>query len=294
MDVSPTARLSLLAATIAALGLAGCGDFDAGTRAADCPDDGGPCFTGGGGGDGGDGGPMDPTTDGAVVDANTMPPASADGIPATSASGAGLASAGESDDAVSRGAESCYDGLDNDGTEDADCEDRGCVTLGSCCVGHGDCCSDLGASAPLPRTLTFEGDCTGDPLASCLADDPVVAFGDPGPWVRGSMLHPGGDASYDSGLVIGDPVDLGAMRIEIQTSFGKPGLDSALVGRTHLEGHEPARRDGRFECREPAPVEQEPDAPHLIAEHASENGFDLIAISSHGRSGFRRLVMGIQ
>ena len=32
--------------------------------------------------------------------------------------------------------------------------------------------------------------------------------------------------------------------------------------------------------------------PRAIAEHAAEHGFDLIALSSHGRSGFRRLIMG--
>lgn len=29
-----------------------------------------------------------------------------------------------------------------------------------------------------------------------------------------------------------------------------------------------------------------------IADYARENGFDLVAISSHGRSGFRRLLLG--
>lgn len=230
MDVSPTRRPLLLATAVVALGLGGCGDIDL-ARTADCPDDGGPCFAGGGDGDGG---PADPARDGAApgADAGMEPPSASEAIPATSELEAGLAGVGETDDDVSRGTESCYDGLDNDGTDEVDCEDRGCVVLGSCCVGHGDCCSDLGASAPLPRTLDFDGVCTGDPLTSCLADDPVVAFGDPGPWVRGSMLHPGGDASYDSGLVIGDPVDLGAMRVEVQTSFGR----AAECSGTCLEG----------------------------------------------------------
>lgn len=29
-----------------------------------------------------------------------------------------------------------------------------------------------------------------------------------------------------------------------------------------------------------------------IAEYAQDNGFDLLALSSHGRTGFRRMVMG--
>jgi nucleotide-binding universal stress UspA family protein len=31
---------------------------------------------------------------------------------------------------------------------------------------------------------------------------------------------------------------------------------------------------------------------HQLADYAHENGFDLIAVSTHGRSGFRRMVMG--
>ncbi len=32
--------------------------------------------------------------------------------------------------------------------------------------------------------------------------------------------------------------------------------------------------------------------PRAIASYATEHGFDLIALSTHGRSGFRRLIMG--
>lgn len=34
------------------------------------------------------------------------------------------------------------------------------------------------------------------------------------------------------------------------------------------------------------------DVPRAITEYARAEGFDLIALSSHGRTGFRRLVMG--
>ena len=34
------------------------------------------------------------------------------------------------------------------------------------------------------------------------------------------------------------------------------------------------------------------DVPEAIADYADEHDFDLIALSSHGRSGFRRMVMG--
>ncbi len=31
---------------------------------------------------------------------------------------------------------------------------------------------------------------------------------------------------------------------------------------------------------------------HTIADYAQEHGYDLLAVSTHGRSGFRRMVMG--
>lgn len=34
------------------------------------------------------------------------------------------------------------------------------------------------------------------------------------------------------------------------------------------------------------------DVPDAICDYAEEKGFDLIALSTHGRSGFRRLVLG--
>jgi nucleotide-binding universal stress UspA family protein len=39
-------------------------------------------------------------------------------------------------------------------------------------------------------------------------------------------------------------------------------------------------------------VESGSDVAKVITDYAAENGMDLVAISSHGRSGFRRLVMG--
>jgi nucleotide-binding universal stress UspA family protein len=35
-----------------------------------------------------------------------------------------------------------------------------------------------------------------------------------------------------------------------------------------------------------------PSVAEAVADYANENEFDLIAISSHGRSGFRRLILG--
>ena len=35
-----------------------------------------------------------------------------------------------------------------------------------------------------------------------------------------------------------------------------------------------------------------PSVPHAVCDFAARNGISLIALSSHGRTGFRRLVMG--
>lgn len=35
-----------------------------------------------------------------------------------------------------------------------------------------------------------------------------------------------------------------------------------------------------------------PSVPHAIADYAVKNGCDVIALSTHGRTGFRRLIMG--
>jgi len=39
-------------------------------------------------------------------------------------------------------------------------------------------------------------------------------------------------------------------------------------------------------------VTPEADVARAITRYAKENGFDLIALSSHGRTGFRRMVLG--
>ena len=121
---------------------------------------------------------------------------------------------------------SCYDGEGAGGLDDAlsDCDDPSCGGLASCCVGTGSelCCVDLGAESPLPSALAFDETCTGDPATSCLAGEPVVSFGMPSPWVRSNRLHPGGDASYDSGLVVGGELDLTAMRVSVSTTIGLP------------------------------------------------------------------------
>jgi hypothetical protein len=118
----------------------------------------------------------------------------------------------------------CYDGADNDSNGRADCSDRGCQTLRACCVGSGDCCSSV-ATPSLPAQIPLQGgDCpegTRD-AASCLSEAgmTVSAFGTPASKLEGGAFLPNGDEQFDSGLVLGDPVDLSTRRLELEVRFG--------------------------------------------------------------------------
>jgi len=178
-----------------------------------------------------------PDAGGAFPDAGPPPMGGGDeamAIPATNSSepSAGL---GETDDGADRSAGSCFDGLDNDSSGSVDCNDVGCAGSAACCVGDGECCSELGAGSPLPDGLGFTG-CDGMFVDTCVPD--VTGFGDPLPWVRGGLLFPGGDTTYDSGLVVGDAVDLTAMRVRVSARFvaaegcGASCLEGSAIGFT--------------------------------------------------------------
>jgi len=51
-------------------------------------------------------------------------------------------------------------------------------------------------------------------------------------------------------------------------------------------------RAARFKARTRGEVVVAPSVAHAVCDHAAAQGFSVIALSSHGRSGFRRLVMG--
>jgi nucleotide-binding universal stress UspA family protein len=54
-----------------------------------------------------------------------------------------------------------------------------------------------------------------------------------------------------------------------------------------------AERRGRFGSVEvTTEVLVAPSVPHAISDYAQQNGCDAIALSTHGRSGFRRLIIG--
>ncbi|MEM1415934.1 MAG: hypothetical protein AAGH15_13585 [Myxococcota bacterium] len=118
-----------------------------------------------------------------------------------------------------KGVAACYDGRDNDGDEAGaiDCADPSCrEALRSCCVGDATCCAP-----PAAATLVSPGllaDC--DAGLDCLA---ATSFGRPSPFVdRAGLvpaLAPGGDGSFDSGIVFDEVLDLRSRRVELRGRF---------------------------------------------------------------------------
>lgn len=51
-------------------------------------------------------------------------------------------------------------------------------------------------------------------------------------------------------------------------------------------------RAARFKARTRCDVVVAPSVAHAVCDYAAAHGVSAIAVSSHGRSGFRRLVMG--
>lgn len=115
----------------------------------------------------------------------------------------------------------CYNGVDDDGTGGTDCNDRQCHALRSCCIDHGDCCSPVTPDPPLPASLDF-GECLAGEATACFPDAVTGAFGAPRPWIDDRGLAPGGDAHFDSGLVVGSPVDLTTRRLVARAELHVP------------------------------------------------------------------------
>lgn len=154
--------------------------------------------------------------DASVIDSGPEPEAT--GYPATMG-GTGMVPGGVGDDFERNGDSSfaCYDGLDNDGDSVADCADDGCAPLHSCCVGDGDCC--FTAPGPTPPTgLVFAG--CGPTVADCFDAGAATSFGSPSPFLADDGFAPGGDGSFDSGIVFEQPLDLTSHRVVLAARFG--------------------------------------------------------------------------
>lgn len=190
LDVRRAATIAI--ATLAlALGLAGCGDFE--TRACfgpACDMDGGPDSLSP------EGGAVDPDASAGSADAGAMPPP--DSYEATGS------------------ARGCYDSVDNDFDGSADCDDTSCGLLASCCIGRAGCCQDVDLGLPV---LDWSGCADTNPV-SC-APPGVTFFGDPLPRLQsgGAWLYPGGDSTFDSGLVVDRPIDPATHRITLTARF---------------------------------------------------------------------------
>ncbi|MEZ4251673.1 MAG: hypothetical protein R3B99_25945 [Polyangiales bacterium] len=120
------------------------------------------------------------------------------------------------------GRTACFDEFDNDASGAVDCESNDCRTLASCCLDRGDCCVPR-----VSRTLPL----LCDTLAECFGETPFAPFGSPSPFpVVGDGLAAGGDASFDSGLVVGDWLELGTERVSIRAQFERTACpDQACV-----------------------------------------------------------------
>lgn len=116
----------------------------------------------------------------------------------------------------------CFDETDNDGSGQVDCESTDCQTLASCCVDRADCCAPV-ASDALPTSLTFA--CTT--VEECFAGSAFVSFGSPDPFVVDEALAAGGDASFDSGVLVGDPIDLASRRVALDARFDRTACADA-------------------------------------------------------------------
>ncbi|MCS6798732.1 MAG: hypothetical protein NZ898_09395 [Myxococcota bacterium] len=108
------------------------------------------------------------------------------------------------------------------------CRPEACAPVRSCCVGDGRCCGPAPEGESIGR-IALEA-CGAGPAAGCLGLLGVMAtpFGRPEPWVRDHALHPGGDAEYDSGLLLGRPIDLATRSISASWTFG--GADGGCTG----------------------------------------------------------------
>ncbi len=146
---------------------------------------------------------------------------------------------GDGGDASVEVGEACFDGQDNDGNAAVDCDELACQDgYPSCCAGRsgGACCS-----APLTVAEPTFGGCAG-PLDGICADAAVASgmtpFGLPSPRFGSDALFPGGDLSYDSGVVVDAPIGPGRA-ITLTGTLALPSgeclegcVESAAVGLT--------------------------------------------------------------
>jgi len=102
------------------------------------------------------------------------------------------------------------------------CGIEGCGAFASCCVSTGACCQPIIDELGLPSELDFR-QCAGQELAACSTGDvPAAAFGLADPVISDRGLVPNGNAEIEGGALIGDPVNLSSLRVELSVQFTLP------------------------------------------------------------------------
>jgi hypothetical protein len=103
----------------------------------------------------------------------------------------------------------------------ASCAAAPCALLSTCCVATGDC-AELQLDDQLPGALLFTSCASGASALTCLAGQPLTPLGSSTPTVEAGGMRPGGDATQEGGVLVGQPVDLRVDRVELSVVFVPP------------------------------------------------------------------------
>ncbi|MFW2387121.1 MAG: hypothetical protein ACN4G0_02215 [Polyangiales bacterium] len=136
----------------------------------------------------------------------------------------GLNTDSESAQAYADAARACY-------ADAASCSESQCQAFASCCANTGACCELIVDDPPLPPVLDFQS-CAGDTAPGCAeaASSDAVAFNQLEPFISPRGLVPGGNASAEGGVIIGEPVNIASQRIRLEVQFSLPiGCDASCL-----------------------------------------------------------------
>ncbi len=115
----------------------------------------------------------------------------------------------------------CFDAVDNDRSGVFDCNTSECRTLASCCLDRGDCC------VPRVNDLPTLADFTCGSLARCFGAS-AEPFGSPAPFIVTDGLAGGADARFDSGVLVGAPIELATERVRLSATFARSPCEDEL------------------------------------------------------------------
>lgn len=101
------------------------------------------------------------------------------------------------------------------------CDSAPCALLASCCVADGNC-ADPQLDGDVPPALLFTTCASGASALTCVPGQPLVALGNSTPTVEAGGLRPGGDATREGGVLVGQPLDLRVDRVDLSVVFVPP------------------------------------------------------------------------